>query len=271
MDILLETVKIVLMLVVLVLVFVFFFQSRLIFFPQKIPSRMDECLKEYEVKLTSQGCDLYGWFVDNTISHSSPLIIYYGGNGEEVSGSLVEARKNLDASFLFMNYRGYGKSHGHPSERLLLADAIAVFDWILARQDIDPSQVILMGRSLGTGVAVHVAASRRVGLLILVTPFDSLVNVAKGIYPFLPVAKLLRHRFDSMALAPGVKTPLLAVVADQDEIIPTANSLNLVKAWGGPVETLVVRGASHKDISVYSTYWSGIKRFIDSQIDSTVM
>ena len=215
--------------------------------------------------MTNQGCDLYGWFVDSIVSGTAPLIVYYGGNAEEVSASLEQARENLDASFLFMNYRGYGKSHGRPSEQRLLADALAVFDWIVAQQGIDSSRVILMGRSLGTGVAVHVAAYRQVGALILVTPFDSLVNLAKGIYPFLPVAMLLRHRFDSLALGPDIKAPLLAVLAEQDEIIPTANSLNLVNAWGGPFETLVVKGATHNDISDSPAYWRGIKQFINHQ------
>ncbi len=262
MGILIEIVKTVLILAAAITAFVYFFQSRLIFFPQKTPPGLDQHLNEYEIKITSQGCDLYGWFVDKTVAETAPLIVYYGGNAEAVSASLEQARENLDAAFLFMNYRGYGKSHGRPSEQRLLADALAVFDWIVSRQDIDPSRVILLGRSLGTGVAVHVAAHRQVGALILVTPFDSLVNLARKIYPFLPVSILLRHRFDSLSVARAIKAPLLAVLAEHDEIIPTANSLNLVNAWGGPVDTLVVKGATHNDISDRPAYWSGIKEFV---------
>jgi fermentation-respiration switch protein FrsA (DUF1100 family) len=262
MGIVIEIVKIVLILAAAMTVFVYFFQAKLIFFPQKTPPGLAPYLKGYEVKVTNQGCDLYGWFVDKTVAETAPLIVYYGGNAEAVSASLEQARENLDAAFLFMNYRGYGKSHGRPSEQRLLADALAVFDWIVSRQDIDPSRVILLGRSLGTGVAVHVAAHRQVGALILVTPFDSLVNLARKIYPFLPVSILLRHRFDSLSVARAIKAPLLAVLAEHDEIIPTANSLNLVNAWGGPVDTLVVKGATHNDISDRPAYWSGIKEFV---------
>lgn len=263
--ILIETIKIVLILTAAIVVFIYFFQSRLIFFPQKTPPGMDQRLKKYEIKITNQGCDLYGWFVDKRVSETDPLMVYYGGNAEAVSASLVQALENLEASFLFMNYRGYGKSQGKPSERRLMGDALAIFDWIVSEHGIDPSRVIPMGRSLGSGVAVHVAAHRQVGALILVTPFDSLVNVAKEIYPFLPVTALMRHRFDSLAVAPGMKTPLMAVVADQDEIIPAANSIKLINAWGGPVETLMVKGATHNDISAFPAYWSGIKRFINSR------
>lgn len=269
MYIVLETIKIVVILAVAVMAFVYFFQSKLIFFPQKTPALMEQALKAYEVKVTNQGRDLYGWFVDETVSENARLIVYYGGNAEEVSGSLEEARENIDASLLFMNYGGYGKSQGRPSEQRLLADALAVFDRIIVGRGIDPSRVILVGRSLGTGAAVHVAARRQVGGLVLVTPFDSLANVAKGIYPFLPVGKLLRHRFDSVALAPEIEAPMLAVIAERDEIIPTTNSLNLINVWGGPVETLVVKGASHNDISGFPAYWSGIKKFVSEQTRSS--
>jgi len=265
MGVILEIAKIVLIVTGAVFGLVYVFQSRFIFFPQKIPDLNRERLKGHEVRIHSHGCELHGWFVNRTISATAPLMIYYGGNAEEVSVSLIEAEKIRNASFLFINYRGYGDSSGRPSEQGLLADALTVFDWVVAGYGVDPGQVVSMGRSLGSGVAVHVASKRRVGALILVTPFDSLTNVAKGIYPFLPVEKLLRHRFDSLALAPGMETPMLAVIAGRDEIIPNQNSHNLVNAWAGPVETLVVKGAGHNDISLFDAYYQGINRFLDAK------
>ncbi len=264
MGVILEIAKFVLIVAGAVLGLVYLFQSRLIFFPQKIPDLSRERFKGHGVRIQSQGCELHGWFVNNTISATSPLVIYYGGNAEEVSASLMEMEKLRSASFLFMNYRGYGDSSGRPSEQGILGDALTVFDWVVAEHGVDPAHVVLMGRSLGTGVAVHVASERRVAALILVTPFDSLINVAKGIYPFLPVEKLLRHRFDSLALAPGMEIPMLAVIAGRDEIIPNQNSYNLVNAWAGPVETLVVKGAGHNDISLFDAYFQGINRFMDA-------
>ena len=268
MGVLLDIVKVVLIVAGAVLGGVYLFQSKLIFFPQKIPGPSRERFKDHGVRIQSHGCELHGWFVRNRISATSPtspLVIYYGGNAEEVSASLSEAEKIRRASFLFMNYRGYGDSSGRPSEQGILADALTVFDWVVAEHGVDPREVVLMGRSLGTGVAVHVASRRRVGALILVTPFDSLTNVAKAIYPFLPVERLLRHRFDSLALAPALDTPMLAMIAGRDEIIPNQNSLNLVNAWAGPAETHVVNGAGHNDISLYDTYWREINRFLDAK------
>ncbi|MCP4119043.1 MAG: alpha/beta hydrolase [Desulfobacteraceae bacterium] len=267
MGVILEIAKIVLIVAGAVLGLCYLFQSKLIFFPRKIPDQSRALFKEHGVRISSHGCELHGWFVrnrDSVTSATSPLVIYYGGNAEEVSDSLSEAEKIRRASFLFMNYRGYGDSSGRPSEQGILADALTVFDWVVAEHGVEPKDVVLMGRSLGSGVAVHVASRRRVGALILVTPFDSLTSVAKAIYPFLPVERLLRHRFDSLALAPAIDRPMLAIIAGRDEIIPNPNSFNLVNAWGGPAETVVVKGAGHNDISLYNAYFREINRFMDS-------
>lgn len=265
MGIFLGIVKVLLILAAALFGLIYFFQSKLIFFPQKIADNNRKGLKDNEIVMDSRGCRLHGWFIKKSISSNWPLIIYYGGNAEEVSSTLLEMETLLNASFLFMNYRGYGDSSGHPSEKDLLEDALNLFDQTVADQGMAPSNIILMGRSLGTGVAVHVASKRKVSALILVTPFDSLTNVAKNFYPLLPVEKLLRHRFDSLALAHLIDTPMLAVIAEKDEIIPNQNSLNLVNAWGGPSETLVVKEAGHNDISMYDSYWSGIRGFVEAK------
>jgi pimeloyl-ACP methyl ester carboxylesterase len=93
---------------------------------------------------------------------------------------------------------------------------------------------VVIGRSLGSGVAVHVAAERKPAGVVLVTPFDSLRAVAQGIYPFVPVSLLLRHPFDSLALAPSIAAPMLALVATQDRVIAPAHARRLFEAWRGP-------------------------------------
>lgn len=137
-----------------------------------------------------------------------------------------------------------------------------MYDTITARHSVSHDQVVLMGRSLGTGVAVHVASERPVRGVILVTPFDSLVNVAKKHYPVFPVSLLMRHRFDSISLAPSLRMPMLALVAGEDEIIPESCSMNLASAWEGPGETVVIKGAGHNDISMHREYWEAINGFL---------
>ena len=115
-----------------------------------------------------------------------------------------------------MHYRGYGGSAGAPSEAALLEDARTLFDQVHARH----ADVVAMGRSLGTGVAVRLASERPVSRLVLVTPYDSLQDIAVRQYPYFPVRWLLRERFDSGRVAARVTAPTLILAADGDEVIP---------------------------------------------------
>ena len=161
-----------------------------------------------------------------------------------------------------MNYRGYGESQGRPSERALLEDALVVLDQVLGREGIDPGHVVLMGRSLGSGVAVHVAAHRRVGSVILVTPFDSLVSVAKAHYPIFPVGLMLRHRFDSAALAPDITVPALFLTAVHDQVVPQRFAEALEHRWGGPVVAVSIDGTDHNTIETSPVYWEAVNAFL---------
>ena len=110
---------------------------------------------------------------------------------------------------LLMNYRGYGLSEGAPSEAALFADALAIFDAMAKRPAIDPARIGAIGRSLGSAVAVHLAAHRPVRAVALVTPFDNMAGVGRHHYPLLPVRALLRQRFDSMQHASRLRQALL--------------------------------------------------------------
>ena len=118
-----------------------------------------------------------------------------------------------------MNYRGYGRSGGRPGERQLLADALLLYDRVTRRPDVDPGRVAVMGRSIGSGVAVYVARERPVLGAVLVSPYDSVAAVARDAFPYLPVPLLLRHRFEAASWAAGVRAPLLALIAGDDRVI----------------------------------------------------
>jgi uncharacterized protein len=239
-------------------------QEKLIFYPQKgITSPHEERYAGARIRLDHGGLSLHGWLVRKNDPPRS-LLVYYGGNAEEVSLNLGELDRLPVDALLLMNYRGYGLSQGRPSETFLVADAIWVLDTIVRRLALAPEQVILMGRSLGTGVAVQVAAQRPVAGLVLVTPFDSLVSVARKHYPFLPAGLLLRHRFDSIGLAPQRSQPALFLVAEADEIIPNAASLRLSQAWGGEVTQVTIAGAGHNDIHQSPRYWEAIREFVQT-------
>jgi uncharacterized protein len=122
--------------------------------------------------------------------------------------------------------------------------------------------IYTFGRSLGSGVAVQLAAQRPIAGVILVAPFDSLVEVGKRYYPFLPVNWMLKHRFDSVGIAPSIKAPLLCIVAEDDEIIPAEHSRRLYDAWGGEKRWIGLEGAGHNSTDNAANYWTSIVAFL---------
>jgi pimeloyl-ACP methyl ester carboxylesterase len=205
----------------------------------------------------ADGTRLHAWHVRGK-EQGSPLVIYFGGNAEEVSWMLDEAvRRTPGVGWLLVDYRGYGSSGGSPSESALVADALRWFDHVNTSE-----KVYVFGRSLGSGVAVQLAAHRPLSGVILVAPFDSLVEVGKRHYPFLPVGWMLKHRFDSVAIAPAIKAPLLSIVAMDDEIIPAEHAKRLYEAWGGEKRWVGLQGAGHNSTDSASNYWSSIVAFL---------
>ncbi|MEH6813916.1 MAG: alpha/beta fold hydrolase [Motiliproteus sp.] len=269
MSTLIKLLAVFLLLYALIASLVFLFQERLIFHPQTLDASDRARFQSYQVSFENEGHLLQGWYVpakqpeQPQQSNPGPLTIYYGGNGEEVSWNIPYFQQHLDSSFLFLNYRGYGDSSGTPSESTLKSDALAAFDHFKSVQD--PSQIILFGRSLGSGVAAYVASQRPVDAVVLVTPFDSLTAVASLHYPLLPVRWLLKHRFNSVALAPQINTPLLSLLAGRDQVVPHEHGQELEKNWQGVVLSLSFPRANHLTIADEEGYWPAIKEFIENQ------
>ena len=188
-------------------------------------------------------------------------MLYFGGNAEDVSWMLdAAAAETPDTSWLLIDYRGYGASGGSPSQAALISDAFLWHDH--AVNQLHAKRVFAFGRSLGIGVAVALAARRPLAGVILATPFDSLTAVAQRYYPYLPVKWMLRHRFDSIALAPRLETRMLCLIAGRDEVIPPAHAERLYDAWRGPKRKLVLGGARHNDIDAATAFWPAIRGFV---------
>ena len=146
---------------------------------------------------------------------------------------------------------GYLGSSGKPTEPALVADALALFD----RVHNEHSEVVLIGRSLGSGVAVQLAALRPVSRLVLVTPFDSLRELASQQFPYFPVRWLLSDKYESGSYAPRIKAPTLILAARQDDIIPARSTALLFSRFAQGVATMkVLEGAGHDSISESAAY-----------------
>jgi pimeloyl-ACP methyl ester carboxylesterase len=244
--------------------FMYLMQDRLLFFPQPISeTARGEVKKRFtfvqDLTLEAEGTKLHAWHVP--AAPGKPLVLYFGGNAEEVSWMIPDARARAPGmGWLLINYRGYGGSGGAPSEASISADALRWHDH--AVKELGASRVIVFGRSLGSGAAVAVAAQRKVAGAILVTPFDSLVEVAGHHYPFLPVRLLLRHPFDSVKLAPHLQVPLLCIAATRDEVIPMVHARRLFDAWAGPKQWLELPGANHNSTDGMPAFWPAITAFL---------
>ena len=242
--------------------------ENLIYFPQPLDSLGRQGIlarhpRAIEVSLAAaDGVRLHGWHLPAGAAGSArPLVIYFGGNAEEVSWMLEFAQIFAGWDLALINYRGYGSSAGKPSEKALLRDALAIYDHFVRRSGIDSTRVVVVGRSLGSGVATYLASQRPVRGVLLIAPFDSITEVAQNFYPFLPVRLMLGKLYDSAALAPSITAPLRMIVASRDEIIPARHSRRLFDLWGGPKEMVAIAGAGHNDLQQHREYWQAIRDF----------
>jgi pimeloyl-ACP methyl ester carboxylesterase len=174
-------------------------------------------------------------------------VLYFGGNAEDVTASLALLEEAFPERALYlMHYRGYLGSSGKPTEQALVADALALFDRVAAEH----RDILVVGRSLGSGVAVQLAAQRPVSRLVLVTPFDSLAALGARQFPYFPVRWLLRDRYESGKHAPAVTASTLIIAAGHDEIVPARSTELLLSRFSTGVASMkVVGGAGHNSIS----------------------
>jgi fermentation-respiration switch protein FrsA (DUF1100 family) len=247
---------------VLIHVYLYVAQDHMIFLPRPLAEGARPDGEEMTLA-TADGHRLHGWFMRNSKDTAdTPVLIYFGGNAEEVSGFALDATELPGVSLALVNYRGYGKSDGKPSEQAFFNDALAIYDAVAAHPGVDRKRIVVMGRSLGTGVATYLASQRPLAAVVLVTPFDSVAAVARAQYPFVLVDLLLKHPFDSLARAPTIDAPMLALIAERDSIIPPRHAETLVKAWRGPVTSVVFERADHNDISSHARYWLTVREFL---------
>jgi len=230
----------------------YFFQDRLLYTPSP---KYDHKFKE--LKIENQG-EQISVIVLNEGKHDA--LIYFGGNAEAVVLNAEDFQSAFPEKTTYLvNYRGFGGSTGKPSESGLLSDALVVYD------QIKPSHqsISIAGRSLGSGVAVYLAANREITKTVLVTPYDSVLNVGKGRYPIFPIKLLLKDDYDSAARAEKVTSPVLVIAAEYDQVVPVSHAEKLVNRFPAEqVEYKVIERADHNNLSDTHEYYEYFTTFL---------
>ena len=223
----------------------FIFQRSLLYFPVPFPAGVER----QEVVVENGDIRLHGWLINPGRARA---LIYFGGNAEAVHWNITDFEILFrDYSVYLLHYRGYGRSEGKPGEAALLSDALAIYDQLSKQYQY----VSAMGRSLGSGIAVYLAAQRQVDRLVLVTPYDSIAEVAQHHYPFLPARWVVRDRFESFRHAPKITVPVLLISAEKDEVVPVKSALKLLEHLdAAPVTYRMIEGARHNDITDFDEY-----------------
>lgn len=210
---------------------------------------------------TPDGETLVAW-------HGAPApgkrtLLYFHGNGGGLAGreDRIRAYRGFGFGLMMLAYRGYSGSTGAPSEAANMADAQIAYDWLRAR-GAAASDIVLYGESLGTGIAVRIAADNVVGGIVLDAPYTSVADIAATRYPWLPVRALLRDQYDSRALIGRLRAPLLVIHGEKDDIVPIAMGRAMYEAATVPKTMQVYPRAGH----LYHLEFGSaevVRRFVD--------
>ena len=249
------------------------FEKHLIYFPTRAhevtPAGLGLASEEVELR-AEDGVRLHGWFLPVKGSRLTVLVCH--GNGGNVSHRLdrvllMQSRLNVDT--LLFDYRGYGKSEGSPDERGTYRDARAAYRWLVARGH-GPERVVLFGESLGSAVALQLALEVEARALVLESPFASVPEMARAVYPFLPLWPFVRTRYDNVAKVARLRMPLLVMHGERDEVVPFAQGRRVFDKAPEPKRFFAIPGASHNDTYVVGgePYWRALREFLEGLPDA---
>jgi len=231
--------------------YIYFFQRQLIYFPQS-GDIQPATWGLSEVSLiqlnTADHVKLHAWF-HPPANHTTPTIVYFHGNKGHIGHRAERVKGFVQSGFglLLLSYRGYGGSQGKPSEQGLYEDARAAL-YFLNHRGIQTHCIVLLGESLGTGVAVQMAREFQVGALVLQSPYTSLADAGKKHYPMFPIHTLLRDRFDSIQKMKEITIPVLVIHGDRDFVVPITLGKKIYTQANEPKTLHIYPGGGHSDL-----------------------
>ncbi len=256
---------------VLVLVLVRVFESRLIFFPD-YPGRLEgdwhpRGLNVEDVSLTApDGVKLHAWWISDDKARFTFLAFH--GNASNIANRspTYEFLHGAHVNVFAVEYRGYGRSEGKPSEAGIYLDAEAAYDYLVSSRGLDRKSIIAFGQSLGTAAAAHLSAHREVAGVVLEAPFPSASRVARKVFWFLPGVSLLTHgQFDTRARLKEIHVPVLIVHCNQDPVIPFQFGQEVYAEALPPKKFLPVNGYCHEESSLIAPtqYRAALQEFLN--------
>ena len=250
---LLSILKILLATYIILALLLYFMQRRMLYLPQAGLENVDAA----EIEFNNDGIVLRGWVVNEG---KEKAILYYGGNAETIETNITFYRENFPEYTLYLiNYRGFGKSAGDPTEEGLFSDALFIYDQISSKH----KKISLIGRSLGSGIAVYVASKKEIDKLVLITPFDSILNVAKQTYKIFPFSLLLKDKYESINYVKDINSRALFLVAEKDRMVKYSRSMGLYEVFDkDSVELSIIRDAGHNTISNFLEFTESLKKFL---------
>ena len=230
----------------------YIFQRSFLYFPQPA-----SYANEITTTFNNNGQKLTGWVLNPGQQH---LLLYYGGNASAIEYNIDFFNQVAPQHTVYLiPYRGYGNNKGSPTEEALYSDALHIYERLINNYE----SVTLVGRSLGSGIATFVAANREVNKLVLVTPYDSIENVAKSHYPFLPVSLLAKDKYLSSQRAATITSKTLILIAENDQIIGRERSEALADEFNPDLLTkVVIPKTGHNDIALSDQYVESVQKFL---------
>ncbi|HTW24760.1 MAG TPA: alpha/beta hydrolase [Candidatus Baltobacteraceae bacterium] len=251
------------------------FESHFIFFPND-PGRLEGDWKPRDLQIqnvwlkASDGVKLHAWWIgaDDAVF---TFLAFHGNAGNIADrADIYRFLHRLPANILAVEYRGYGRSEGTPTEAGLYRDAEAGYAYLTNEKAIDPRTIVSYGQSLGTAVAAHLAANRPVGAVVLEAPFPSARVLAAKLFWFLPgVNVLVWRQFDTERGLASIEAPLLVVHCTQDPVIPPEMGERVFASASEPKSIFRVNGYCHEEASIISPekYQVQLRDFL-KQVDS---
>lgn len=245
--------------------YLYFFQERVVFVPSRelvmTPDEVGLAWEDLYLEV-APGAKINAWFVSAPDS-TQKTILFCSGNAGNISHRIYTAQflTGLGVNVMLVDYRGYGRSQGSPSEKNAYADVRAAYDWLVNKKEIPAADIYLFGRSLGGAIAIDLAGKVPVAGLVVESSFTSAAEVGRKMFPFMPVQTLARYRFDSASKISQLTCPILVTHSPDDDLIPYEMGRKLYELAPEPKEFIELVGGHNERLYYESeVYVNGLRR-----------